>query len=277
MLLLPKPIREVSRGDRLLEPVFSQNGQLLLDAGEAIGITGLVRLRREGVVRVLVDPTDEKNGTNRYAQENILAQCEKCEAGLALRQPRGQSYCKPYQCEECQEVYFGAFDEECSGAFCGPERVFCDRSVCDHMCEVKLSIQRLVTNFNATCLSEVINEMSGNEYMGPERRRAKRQQLEVYVVVIPLSESYRVLEKPRLARTRDISSSGVSIVSDRGFESAACVIDFQPAGFPDMRLICNVVWEAKRGQTWQIGAAMCGRIDPSVGDLADVCPPQTQG
>ena len=270
MLLLPTMIEEVAVGDELLEPVYTLDGRLLLEARTKIGEKSLSRLKKEGIVRVLVEPANPETGTNLYSQTNLLDHCEMCGNGFALRQPRGQCYCKPFQCTQCQSTYFGAFDYQCSGAFCGPERVFCDRNTCSHMCDVHLSAQQAATHFNADCLSSIAKEIISGAYTGPERRRAKRHEVDAFVVVIPLSEAYRVVEKPRLAHTRDISASGVSLVSDRSFDAAACVVDFHPAGFAKLRFVANLVWEAKRGPIWQIGAAICGRVDPTVGDLAEI-------
>ena len=275
MLLLPAQIDEVAIGDRLLEPVYDHDGRLLLNAGAIVCPSALMRLKEVGVVRLLVEPHDAEHGVKRYAENNQLARCERCGSGLALQPPRGQRSCRPFRCAACEEIYFGEFDGECTGAYCGPERVFCDRSTCDHICEVHLSVHELIAEYRSPRLAEISREIAAASYSGAERRRAQRHRLELSVIVVPLSESYRVTQKPRLAHTHDISASGVSVVSGRPFNSAAVVVDFQPAGFSELRLIANVVWEAKRGPTWQLGAAICGRVDPSVGELAGLSPPST--
>ena len=274
MLFLPTSIENLEVGDKLLEPVFDHNGRLLLDAGLPILDETVSHLEKEGVVRVLVNPRNAERRKQCCAPSNVLANCELCGNGMALCPPGGVCLSRPYGCNDCDAIYIGSYDCQCSGVFCGPERVFCDRSTCSHIREMKLDLQNEIDEFTASCLTGKLDPSSRRTYAGAERRQSVRHPLEVLVVVVPLNEYYRVIDRPRLASTQDISTTGLSLISDRSFDASSVVVDFNSSGNSKLRLVANVVWESKRDAGWHLGARICGRIDPEVGDLAELMPQQ---
>ncbi|MCA9234278.1 MAG: hypothetical protein KDA44_02345 [Planctomycetales bacterium] len=268
---LPVAVNDLQVGDRLCESVYAHDGKLLLAAGTQLEAPLRQHLAAKRVACVLV----ERDAPLEF---NAVAHCAGCGAGLALRPPSSTAMAGLWTCCGCGSIYVAAFDPGCTGLHCGPERVYCDRSACNHMAATHQYSMSPEEFEAARLLSGPMCATAESLYAGRERRGSKRRPLDAEVELLPLDRTYRVVGELISARTRNVSFSGASVVAPRGRRWPAFVVDFTRAGLPQLRLVMQVVHETPSDdESRVIGGRYCGRLDDSVGDLHSLKPTVVDG
>ena len=85
-----------------------------------------------------------------------------------------------------------------------------------------------------------IAKMLSGEYLGPERRGAKRHHVVASVPVMPVAEDLSPAGEAFMAMTRDISTTGIALISARAVNSQLLVVELPPVLGKQMQVLIRV-------------------------------------
>ncbi len=147
--------------------------------------------------------------------------------------------------------------------------------------------ERLLVNFSNDAVLEVIAQIrAAHEEIDPflieseddglpyDRRRSRRIQLRMPVILIPVEEDaerdeiMEVFGPEQIAMTRDLSRQGLGILHDEPLVTEHAVVQFDIPGEPPQSLLYEVRWTVRKNQFSYIsGGRLTGIVEPFPDDL----------
>lgn len=143
-----------------------------------------------------------------------LSSCKTCGQMLPLRMPLAAEKPIAWICVSCGTRYEAVLDASCSLEhlqLVRPERIEFDKSDLIHPPEV---------------VSELIARMfPEEEYEAHEKRHNKRRNIGIPIVAVSLDHGFRPTEDVRLVITRNISQTGIALMSTRATRTPYLAIE----------------------------------------------------
>jgi hypothetical protein len=102
--------------------------------------------------------------------------------------------------------------------------------------------------------------MSSRKYGGDDVRRQKRYPVAAPVTIVPLGPDFRVIGKPALAMTTNISSGGAALVHTMPLTEPYLALDFANSGVKLSPAILKVTRVRQLAMAYEIAGRLVTRI-----------------
>jgi hypothetical protein len=256
-------IKKLAPGDTLVQAVFSEGLTKLLGSGCAVSQQLIKRLAERGVTEVIVEiPADrsEKHQRNAVVLSNVRPETiieasrlveYPCQCGciIAIQAPAADLPVAAWICKACGAAYFGGVNATKND---GVELLVTydgNSLTGDHQSQA-----------NATSAPTKVDASAANSPSGRERRQQTRYSIGVPVVVVPLAADFTITGPAVKMMTRDISKSGVALVSARFSNAPYYVVDFTAAGIDLLQVLMKVLRVSNRGPNYEVAGKFINRL-----------------
>ena len=109
-------------------------------------------------------------------------------------------------------------------------------------------------------IARFIARMVSEEYEGTERRGARRYDIMVAAHVVPVDEDFRSLGEPVQAMTRNISTTGIALISSAPLAGKLLAVDLSDAGDRRIQMVMRVLRNRPIGQFFETAGPFVTRF-----------------
>ena len=170
------------------------------------------------------------NGTEPTTahREGRIDTCAVCEQALPLRLPGPEERGTEWVCAGCGARYEAVL---AAGA---------SLELLQHVHPTEIRFEKSNLLHPPEAIREFISAMVRAEYGGSERRGAKRHPIVTPVVVMPMNGEFRPAEGAFMVVTRDISTTGLALISTREVSTELLAIELPAAGGEKMQVVMRL-------------------------------------
>jgi hypothetical protein len=129
-------------------------------------------------------------------------------------------------------------------------------------------VRPAVLQFDRSCLVKppeaivaFIRQMVSDGQLVANRRTVARQQLVVPVTVVPVDDGFYPIDEPFMAVTRDVSTTGLSLMHTRAVHCALLVVELPVRSAAAIQLVLRVVRCRSFGRFYEIAGHFIMRLE----------------
>lgn len=156
--------------------------------------------------------------------------CFGCEARLGLPALKAGECSETWRCTKCGATFLTGNTIE--------KDIFIENAEQDFQDSTNL-YDNLPTQ-QPENLERLVKEMSGANYVGPERRTSPRYPISLPAIAIPLDENHQSARSAVQVTLRDISREGLSLFSDIALPQPFLLVDMTSGGFSGAQVVLKV-------------------------------------
>jgi hypothetical protein len=186
-------------------------------------------------------------GSNAMMEQRTLY-CAGCGLLLPLYAPGNGARTQRWACAGCDTRYDAVLARDAS------------LELINRIRPHRMPFGPIATGQVSKAISELIARIAPKAYSGPEKRTVERFPFVAPVAVILLSDTMAPVGAPFMVLTRNISRSGIALVSTRPVNTEFCAVALPSAGEETIQFVVQVVRCRPLRSFYEIGGRFVTRM-----------------